>query len=260
MRPPMLMPIRAVLFDIDGTLFNSDALHLAAFQRVLAQYGFNGGEPISEAFFMEKISGRQNALIMADLFPCWTAEQGLAFSQYKEQTFRDLATDALPALATPGLEQLLDALEQSGVPCSAVTNAPRANAEQMLRAIGRLGWFQPLVIGDECARAKPHPEPYLCAMAALGVAAESCVVFEDSPAGVAAGVAAGAFAVGITSTQTAAALREAGCSLAVPDFSDPALLYLLQEGGIRLAAETPSRAAEEGGARWAADTASWAAG
>ena len=137
--------------------------------------------------------------------------------------------ERLASLATPGLTPLLAHLEAKGVRCAAVTNAPRANAELMLSAIDRLDFFEPLIIGDECSHAKPHPEPYLAAMRLLGVEAENCLAFEDSPSGAAAAVAAGAQTVGITSTQTAEKLEEAGCSIAIRDFEDPGLAALLRD-------------------------------
>lgn len=222
--------LKAVLFDIDGTLFNSDGLHLAVFQDVLSEYQYNGGERISEEFFMQRIAGKQNKMICKDLFPEWDEDQSVAFSTYKEQCFRELAAERLSSLVTPGLPMLLSHLETNGVRCAAVTNAPRANAELMLGSIDRLGWFEPLIIGDECTHAKPHPEPYLAAMRALGVNADECIAVEDSPSGAAAAVASGARTIGITSTQSDAALRDAGCHLLVRDYEDARLWSELNEG------------------------------
>ena len=86
--------------------------------------------------------------------------------------FRDLAADGLAPVA--GLDAFLAAVDARGLAKAAVTNAPRANAEFMLDCLGRRDWFDVLVIGDECARAKPDPEPYRVAAAALGVAAADC--------------------------------------------------------------------------------------
>ena len=221
--------LKAVLFDIDGTLFNSDGLHLVVFQDVLAEYKYNGGERIDEDFFMKRIAGRQNKLICQDLFPEWGEDESTAFSNLKEQRFRELAAERLSSLVTPGLPMLLSHLESKGVRCAAVTNAPRANAELMLSSIDRLGWFEPLIIGDECVHAKPHPEPYLAAMRALGVSADECIAIEDSPSGAAAAVASGARTIGITSTQSDAALSDAGCHLLVSDYEDARLWSELNE-------------------------------
>jgi len=215
--------LKAVLFDIDGTLFNSDEIHLAVFQEMLQAQGFNGGDRIDKRFFLERISGRQNARIVADLFPEWGVEEGSAFSERKEARFRELAVDRLAELITPGLPTFLDFLAARGVACAAVTNAPRPNALLMLRAIGRDDFFHPLVIGDECSNAKPHPEPYLAAMRVLGVDPESCLAFEDSPSGARAAVGAGVRTLGITSTQPEAALAEAGCAVMISDFESAQL-------------------------------------
>lgn len=215
--------------QIDGTLFNSDSLHLVAFQDLLKEYGFNGGQAISEEFFMAKITGRQNSQIVADLFPEMSMEEGATFSDRKEARFRELAAERLPSLATPGLDATLQRLEAAGVKCAAVTNAPRANAELMLGAIGRLGWFEPLIIGDECSAGKPDPEPYLRAMRELGVTPESCIAFEDSESGAAAAVAAGVRTLGLTSTQTSEKLLQAGCAMTISDFEDASLVRELDE-------------------------------
>ena len=227
--PAPARPLRAVLFDIDGTLFNSDEVHLEVFAEMLAQRGFNGGKPIDEEFFLERISGRSNPAICADLFPTWSDAEATAFSDAKEARFRELAAARLSELRTRGLDALLAWLDERQIPAAAVTNAPRANAELMLNAIGRLSWFKTLVIGDECEHAKPHPEPYEVAMRTLGVEPGDCVAFEDSPSGARAAVAAGVATLGILSTQPAAALEAAGCEASVADFTDAALLGYLEQ-------------------------------
>ena len=170
-----------------------------------------------------------NTVAAGDLFPGWTAAEGEAFAVRKEARFRERAASQLASLTTPGLQELCARLSAAGVRCAAVTNAPRANAELMLHSLGTIAGvpaiehFSPLVIGDECVHAKPHPEPYLAAMRALGVRPESCLAFEDSPSGASAAVCAGVRTIGILSTQPASVLTQAGCSLLVRDFADAAL-------------------------------------
>lgn len=211
-----------VLFDIDGTLVNSDPLHQAVFRELLLKEdGFNDNKPIDDEFFRKKISGRQNARIMADLFPEWPEEKREAWTIQKEARFREVAASSMMERKMPGLDKLKAWIEDKGLPRAAVTNAPRLNAEAMISGIEcNNGFFQTLVIGDECDRPKPDPCPYLTACKNLEIDASGCIVFEDSPSGARAGVAAGAAVIGILSGQEESALLEAGCTFVITDFTD----------------------------------------
>jgi beta-phosphoglucomutase-like phosphatase (HAD superfamily) len=220
--PPSRNKLSGVLFDIDGTLVNSDPLHQAVFRELLLrEEGFNDYKAIDEEFFRENIAGRQNALIMADLFPEWPIEKREEWSVQKEARFREVAASSLMERKMSGLDKLKAWIEDKDLPRAAVTNAPRLNAEAMISGIDyNDGFFQTLVIGDECEKPKPDPCPYLTACKNLGIDASGCIVFEDSPSGTRAGVAAGAFVIGILSGQEESALLEAGCSLVIKDFTD----------------------------------------
>ncbi|GIL60994.1 hypothetical protein Vafri_15417 [Volvox africanus] len=137
------------------------------FQEILAEVGFNGGRPIDEVFFRRHISGRHNPEIAADLFPEWDEDRRTAFYLDKEERYRRLAAAGLEPLQ--GLREFLEWVRQRGLRTAAVTNAPRANAEMMLAALGVESCFEHLVLGEECMRAKPHPDPYLIAMDLLGL-------------------------------------------------------------------------------------------
>jgi HAD superfamily hydrolase (TIGR01509 family) len=84
----------------------------------------------------------------------------------------------------PGLSEFLGWLDSRGVRRAAVTNAPRDNATMMLRALHLDAAFEGVVLGEECARAKPHPDPYLEGLRLLGLQPHEAIVVEDSPAGV----------------------------------------------------------------------------
>eukprot|EP00879_Flechtneria_rotunda_P016935 GHRR01017730.1.p1 GENE.GHRR01017730.1~~GHRR01017730.1.p1 ORF type:complete len:154 (+),score=45.06 GHRR01017730.1:2567-3028(+) len=92
---PDLSKIRGVLFDIDGTLTNSDPLHFKAFQQMLQEVGFQNGVVIDETFYRAHISGRHNPEIAADLFPDWPEEKRVAFYEEKEQRFRNNAGECV---------------------------------------------------------------------------------------------------------------------------------------------------------------------
>jgi HAD superfamily hydrolase (TIGR01509 family) len=216
--------IHAFLFDMDGTLCDTDPIHHEVFADLLMAHGKNGGVRIDDAFFHEHIAGKTNEAIFPALFPELDAATHEKMWEEKEARFRALAEAKLTRL--PGLTELLQWAKEKNVRVAAVTNAPRPNAELMLRALGLADppAFEVLVIGTECARAKPFPDPYLEGMRLLGATDPArCVAFEDSPTGMAAAVAAGAPSVGVTTSQSPAALFGAGASLCVTDFADARL-------------------------------------
>ena len=211
-------PPAALLFDLDGTLINTDALHFAVFKELFAERG----REIDQDFYLSEIHGKMNAGIFATYIPDENPE---ALSQDKESRFRDVLGAEVPPM--PGTTELLSQARDLGWAMAVVTNAPRDNAHAMLAAIGLADAFDTIVIGEECTHGKPHPEPYAAAMRQLGVAPERAVVFEDSPSGLRSAVAAGAFAIGVRSSLDDAALRAAGAQGTIADFSDPALQSLL---------------------------------
>lgn len=211
----------ALLFDLDGTMVDTDPLHIAAWNAMLAPEG----RAIDTAFYRSKIMGFDNPTCSAAVFPDRSIDERHALSEGKEAAFRAMLGRLDP---TPGLADLLDWADARGVPKAVVTNAPRANAETMLRGLGWRDRFPMLVIGDELARGKPDPLPYLTGLERLGAKAGDAMAFEDSLSGMRACVAAGIESVGLQVALSADALRGAGASLVVRDFADPELWARLQ--------------------------------
>jgi HAD superfamily hydrolase (TIGR01509 family) len=206
-----------LLFDLDGTLTDTDALHFAAYGKLLAPMG----KSITLDIYKQRIMGAANVDTMGWLLPGEDAEE---MSQRKEALFRASAGTLHP---TQGLGALLAWAASLGLKTAVVTNAMRPNAELMLRGLGLSQRFDALVIADELARGKPDPLPYTTALDRLGVAAGQAIAFEDSRAGIAAAVAAGIETVGLTTGLDAATLRAVGAGIAVPNFADPQLSTLL---------------------------------
>lgn len=211
----------ALLFDLDGTLTDTDALHFETLRDTLGAHGV----AVDRALYEATMLGAANADIAARFLAHLPAEAGMAVMMAKEAAVRA----RLGALTrTPGLSELLAFAETAGLPCALVTNAPRANAEAMLAALDLSTRFHPLVLGDELPRGKPDPLPYLTALAALGVAAERAVAFEDSPSGVRAAVGAGVTTIGI-GAGAPDALRACGAAMVARDFRDPELWRLARQ-------------------------------
>lgn len=221
-----LAPLQAVLFDIDGTLCDSDPLHYFAFREMLQEIGFNGGVPINEDFFVENIAGKHNDDIATLLFPD-DLERGLKFVDDKEAMFRRLVTEQLKPV--DGIYKLKKWIEDHGLKRAAVTNAPKPNAELMLSNLGLSDFFEALIVGDECEHAKPYPDPYLKALEVLNVSKDHTFIFEDSVSGIKAGVAAGMPVVGITTRNPEHLLMEAKPTFLVKNYDDPKLWAALEE-------------------------------
>ena len=149
------MPRRAaLLFDLDGTLVDSDAKHLEAFQRAFAPFGV----AVDQEIYATGIHGSSNERIGKVFLPHLTPEGQRAALDEKEAIYR---ADLAGVAPITGAVELLDFADRLGLRRAVVTNAPRANADAVLAALGLAGRLSIVVIGSELERAKPDPLPYL---------------------------------------------------------------------------------------------------
>ncbi|WOG90144.1 hypothetical protein DCAR_0209387 [Daucus carota subsp. sativus] len=232
-----LVPLEAVLFDIDGTLCDSDPLHFYAFQEMFAKIGFNDGVPITEEFFVKNIAGKHNQDIGNFLFPDDHAK-GVKFMEDKEEVFRRMAKEQIKPIN--GLDKLTKWIKDRGLRRAAVTNAPRENAEMMISLLRLSDFFEYVIIGSDCERAKPFPEPYLKALELLKVSKDHTFICEDSVSGITAGVAAGMPVVGLTTRNPEHLLKTAKPALLIKDYADPQLWAALEEIDRKTGASTGS--------------------
>ena len=221
------VPVEAVLFDIDGTLCDSDPLHHIAFQELLLAIGYNNGVPIDDEFFINNIAGRSDAEAAQNLFPDWPLEKGLKFLEDKDVKYRSLAMERLEPVK--GLHKVVQWVKDHGYKRAAVTNAPRINAELMIKLLGLSDFFQAVIVGGECEKPKPAPFPYLKALKELEVSAAHTFIFEDSASGTRAGVAAGMPVVAVSTRNPEKSLQEAGAALIISDYEDQKLWNALEE-------------------------------
>ncbi|WP_191832449.1 HAD family hydrolase [Pseudomonas fluorescens] len=220
--------LEALLFDLDGTLTDTDKLHLLAMQQLLLEEG----RVLTEAEFDAHVSGRANADLCRYLFPERSLAEHQVFADRKEARFRALSPTLQP---TAGLLRLLEHAEQTGIGMAVVTNAPRANAVHMLNAMGLAERFKHVLVAEELPRAKPDPLPYLTGLECLQARASHALAFEDSVPGVTAASRAGIFTVGLSTSQAPEALLAAGAQLVVADFEDPQLWALIgQMSGVTI--------------------------
>jgi HAD superfamily hydrolase (TIGR01509 family) len=211
---------RALLFDLDGTLAETDSLHLPTWVDVLRPHGIE----VDEEFYRDNISGRSNSKVVEDLLPGLPAEDGRDLTEAKEASFRERAHELEPL---PGLMDFMREAKDRGLSLALVTNAPLANVDAVLLALELGEFFEEVILSDEVGPVKPDPAPYRAALEKLGVASGEALAFEDSTSGIASAVGAGIPTVGIASTQAPETLAQAGAFLVAEDFADPDLIKLL---------------------------------
>ncbi|MET8115831.1 HAD family hydrolase [Streptomyces prasinus] len=214
----MTIHAQALLFDNDGTLVSSLESVQRCWTRWAVEYGIT-----AEEFGRIELHGRPAVEIAADLLPAHVVPEAVA-------RIEDLEVEDVPnggAIPLPGALDLLGALP--GDRWAVVTSATRRLAEARLAAAGILP--KTLVAADDITRGKPDPEPYLLAARALGVDPARCVVFEDAPAGLQSGRAAGMATVALATTHQA---HELTADLVVGNLSD--LSVLVTEAGFEITA------------------------
>ena len=179
--------MKAVLFDMDGTLVDSEKLWEVALQVLYSRLGGELTPAVREA----TVGGSAESLmqiIYTDLGLNPDADEMAAHSDWLHDYTADLFDGGLPWC--DGARELLDTLADSAVPMALVTNTRRALTERALDSIGR-HYFAASVCGDEVVRAKPAPDPYQRAAALLGFDPAQCLAIEDSVTGAASAEDAG---------------------------------------------------------------------
>ena len=173
------MALRAVLWDLDGTLVDSEEYHWQAWRDILAPEGLS----ISYDQFLASF-GRKNDPIMRDwLGDGYTPERAARLADTKEADYRRLvAAHGLTPL--PGAREWLTRLHDAGWKQAIVTSAPRANAEVMLAALGLNHVFDAIVTAEDVSHGKPDPEVFLTGASRLGVPPARAIVVEDAASGI----------------------------------------------------------------------------
>jgi HAD superfamily hydrolase (TIGR01509 family) len=180
----------AVIFDCDGTLVDSEPLARTAWERALAPYGYALTDADAEsciglpyprvhAYFADRAE-----LPPAEAF--WTEFSAELFTLIDSSL--ELFEDAVGAVRS---------LRSRGVPVAVASSSPRERLQRTLGRAGLLDAFDVVVAGDEVEHGKPAPDMFLLAAERLGVEPSACVVIEDSPPGVQAGIAAGMFTLAV---------------------------------------------------------------
>jgi HAD superfamily hydrolase (TIGR01509 family) len=217
----MPTPIRAVVFDLDGLMFNTETLFHKVASDLLAARG-----KVFTPEIMQAMIGRR--AVEAGHMLKTLAQLDDSVEDLLAETRARFAAEVDAAVhPTPGLFVLLDRLHQGSFPLAVATSSRRAYAERLLGNHGLLPRFNFILASEDVTRGKPDPEIYRKAVERFEMPAGNVLVLEDSAAGIAAARGAGTFAVGVPHEHSpASGLAEA--DLIVPRLDDPALLALLE--------------------------------
>lgn len=210
-------PIRAAIFDMDGTLVDNSPVHVRAFELFCNRYGVNDWqEKLEQAF------GMGSDDIMRMILPEEVIrERGLqALADEKEAIYREIYAPEIRPVE--GLIELLERLQKAGVRCAVGSSGCKQNVDFVLEKCGIDRFFEVKISGDMVTRCKPDPEIYLTAARELGLAPAECMVFEDAKAGIEAAdrAAVGRIAVIATTLDEQTIRTETAADCVIQDFHD----------------------------------------
>jgi beta-phosphoglucomutase len=201
---------RAVLWDLDGTLVDSEEYHWRAWKETLE----GAGLAITHQDFLSSFGQRNDAILTK-----WLGENAGAgkieqIGNDKEERYRELVRlEGL--LPLPGAAEWVERLHREGWQQAIASSAPRSNVETVLDALHMRPWFQAAVAAEDVREGKPAPDVFLTAAARLGTEPHGCVVVEDARAGIAAAQRAGMRSIAVGRNAS-----ELGADLAAVKLSD----------------------------------------
>ncbi len=178
------MTIKAILWDMDGTLVNSEPAHGWAFDDALLELGLTVPLGTHDALLGSSMWGVYRQLVEV-------TGANLTLEQWRDTKWKHYQCHAAGILPLPGMRTLVKQLHARNIPMAVVSNSIRAEVDLNLQVTGLERYFPLTVSSNDVAQGKPAPDCYLAAAQQLGIQPADCLVIEDSVTGATAGLAAG---------------------------------------------------------------------
>jgi beta-phosphoglucomutase len=203
------------IFDMDGVVIDSNPFHKIAWEKFLKGQGI----PFDDQLFDNVLSGRTGPTSLRMIFGDDLNHEKLdLFLEEVDCNYQTILRESEDVRPIAGVHAFLNQITGNGLRLTLATSAPVLNIELGLQKLKLENTFEHIVGKVDVTYGKPHPEVYLRSLELLGMAAENCVVFEDSKAGIQSARSAGIKVVGIASGHSKEELLEEGVSMVVDDF------------------------------------------
>lgn len=216
-------PIDALIFDMDGLLVDSEHLAEAAMTAFLDRYGHQPRAEVAVQLLGRRLP--EAIAIVREAYQLDLPVEELT-AVYGEMRLSALRGNVR---AMPGAAEIIAFGRSAGLRLALATSGHRSHANLSLTETGLAGLFDGEVTGDDVLRGKPAPDLFLLAATRIGVAPGACVVFEDAPLGVAAGVAAGMRTVAVPNEKSRSMAFPVAPTTTVPDLT-AAITWLRKQG------------------------------
>ena len=178
--------LKAVIFDVDGILLDTERIYMQAWKEAAAEQGY---------VMPDELLRKTRAVDAKAAAQIFEEEIGNGFSYQKTRPIRVRIAEEIiereSPILKPGVLELLSFLREKGIRLSVASSTKTKTTKEHLQINGIADWFEVIVGGDMITKGKPNPDIFLKAAELLGEAPENCIVVEDSPAGIRAGSAAG---------------------------------------------------------------------
>lgn len=193
--PKDVQRFRALVFDMDGTLINSEPLHMEAIEQVLKSQG-ESTDFLTQEFIHNSVGKADKALIK-EIFPSWPKEKIDLFIEEKNKVLLEMleskTQEDLEPLITPGIKEFLKTKKETGFTHLFLMTASEAPVVgPLLKKAGLFEYFNEVFSRECTARTKPSSSPYLFLMRRYALRTRETLIFEDSPTGIQAAVESGA--------------------------------------------------------------------